>query len=61
MLKELPTVVRVILDGSKIKPGRLTAAGRSEYAPSEAGDTPESQTEKQKDGNNPHSGPYGTI
>jgi chemotaxis protein MotB len=31
--KRATTVVRVLLDGSKIKPERLTASGRSEYLP----------------------------
>ncbi len=31
--KRSTTVVRVLLDGSKIKPERLTASGRSEYLP----------------------------
>lgn len=32
-VKRATTVVRVLLEGSKIKPDRLTAAGRSEYLP----------------------------
>jgi len=32
-VKRATTVVRVLLEGSKIKPERLTAAGRSEYLP----------------------------
>jgi chemotaxis protein MotB len=47
-VKRATTVVRVILEGSKIKPGRLTAAGRSEYAPVEAGDTPESRQKNRR-------------
>jgi chemotaxis protein MotB len=47
-VKRATTVVRVILDGSKIKPGRLTAAGRGEYAPVEAGDTPESKQKNRR-------------
>ncbi len=46
--KRATSVVRVILEGSKIKPGRLTAAGRSEYAPAEAGDTPESRQKNRR-------------
>lgn len=42
-VKRATTVVRVLLEGSKIKPGRLTASGRSEYLPVEANDTPESR------------------
>ena len=36
-VKRATTVVRVLLEGSKINPGRLTASGRSEYFPVEAG------------------------
>jgi chemotaxis protein MotB len=32
-VKRATTVVRVLLDGSKIDPGRLTASGRSQYFP----------------------------
>lgn len=32
-VKRATTVVRVLLEGSKIKPSRLTASGRSEYLP----------------------------
>jgi chemotaxis protein MotB len=32
-VKRATTVVRVLLEGSKINPGRLTAAGRSQYIP----------------------------
>ena len=32
-MKRATTVVRVLLEGSKIKPKRLTAAGRSEDLP----------------------------
>jgi chemotaxis protein MotB len=46
--KRATSVVRVILEGSKIKPGRLTAAGHSEYAPAEAGDTPESRQKNRR-------------
>jgi chemotaxis protein MotB len=47
-VKRATTVVRVILEGSKIKPERLTAAGRSEYAPVETGDTPESRQKNRR-------------
>ena len=47
-VKRATTVVRTILEGSKIKPGRLTAAGRSEYAPLEAGDAPESRQKNRR-------------
>ncbi len=47
-VKRATTVVRTILEGSKIKPGRLTAAGRSEYVPLEAGDTPETRQKNRR-------------
>jgi chemotaxis protein MotB len=46
--KRATSVVRVILDGSKIKPARLTAAGRGEYLPVEADDTPESRQKNRR-------------
>ena len=47
-VKRATTVVRVLLEGSKIKPGRLTAAGRSEYVPVEAVDTPEARQKNRR-------------
>jgi chemotaxis protein MotB len=47
-VKRATTVVRVLLEGSKIKPGRLTAAGRSEYVPVEAADTPEARQKNRR-------------
>jgi chemotaxis protein MotB len=47
-VKRATTVVRVLLEGSKIKPERLTAAGRSEYIPVEASDTPESKQKNRR-------------
>jgi len=41
-VKRATTVVKVLLEGSKIKPGRLTAAGRGEYIPLETDNSPES-------------------
>jgi chemotaxis protein MotB len=41
-------VVRVLLEGSKIKPERLTAAGRSEYLPVEEGNTPEARQKNRR-------------
>jgi chemotaxis protein MotB len=38
-VKRATTVVRVLLDGSRIKPSRLTASGRSEYQPVDKNDT----------------------
>jgi chemotaxis protein MotB len=47
-VKRATTVVRVLLEGSKIKPGRLTAAGRSEYVPVEAVDKPEARQKNRR-------------
>lgn len=47
-VKRATTVVRVLLEGTKIKPGRLTAAGRSEYVPVEAVDTPEARQKNRR-------------
>jgi chemotaxis protein MotB len=47
-VKRATTVVRVLLEGSKIKPGRLTAAGRSEYFPVEADDTPDARQKNRR-------------
>ena len=47
-VKRATTVVRVLLEGSKINPGRLTAAGRSEYVPVEATDTPEARQKNRR-------------
>ncbi len=47
-VKRATTVVRVLLEDSKIKPGRLTAAGRSEYVPVEAVDTPEARQKNRR-------------
>ncbi|MDP4223747.1 MAG: OmpA family protein [Bacteroidota bacterium] len=47
-VKRATTVVRVLLEGSKIKPERLTAAGRSEYIPLEPNTTPESRQKNRR-------------
>jgi chemotaxis protein MotB len=47
-VKRATTVVRVLLEGSKIKPERLVASGRSEYIPVEASDTPESRQKNRR-------------
>ena len=47
-VKRATTVVRVLLEGSKINPGRLTASGRSEYFPVEAGDTPDARQKNRR-------------
>jgi chemotaxis protein MotB len=47
-VKRATTVVRVLLEGSKIKPARLTASGRGEYVPVEAGNSPESRQKNRR-------------
>jgi chemotaxis protein MotB len=47
-VKRATSAVRVLLEGSKIKPGRLTAAGRSEYIPVEAANTPEARQKNRR-------------
>jgi chemotaxis protein MotB len=47
-VKRATTVVRVLLEGTKIKPERLTAAGRSEYVPLEPNTTPESRQKNRR-------------
>jgi len=47
-VKRATTVVRVLLEGSKIKPGRLTAAGRSEYFPVDATNTDEARQKNRR-------------
>jgi chemotaxis protein MotB len=47
-VKRATTVVRVLLEGSKIKPSRLTAAGRSEYQPIDTNNTPESRQKNRR-------------
>jgi chemotaxis protein MotB len=47
-VKRATTVIRVLLEGSKINPGRLTASGRSEYFPVEAGDTPDARQKNRR-------------
>jgi chemotaxis protein MotB len=46
--KRATTVVRVLLEGSKIKPGRLTAAGRSEYLPVDPANTDEARQKNRR-------------
>ena len=48
-VKRATTVVRVLLEGSKIKPERLTASGRSEYLPVDNRNTSGCPSEKQED------------
>lgn len=47
-VKRATTVVRVLLDGSKIKPERLTAAGRSEYLPVDSHNTPDARQKNRR-------------
>lgn len=47
-VKRATTVVRVLLEGSKIKPERLIASGRSEYVPVERADTPEARQKNRR-------------
>lgn len=47
-VKRATTVVRTLLEGSKINPARLTASGRSEFVPVEAGDTPEARQKNRR-------------
>ena len=60
-VKRATTVVRVLIEGSKIDPKRLTASGRSEYLPVDARNTPGCTTEKQKNRDSTYSGSYGII
>jgi chemotaxis protein MotB len=47
-VKRATTVVRVLLEGSKIKPERLTAAGRSEYLPVDKSNTPDARQKNRR-------------
>jgi chemotaxis protein MotB len=47
-VKRATTVVRTLLEGSKIEPSRLTASGRSEYLPVEASNTSEARTKNRR-------------
>jgi chemotaxis protein MotB len=47
-VKRATTVVRVLLEGSKIKPARLTAGGRSEYVPVDAANTDEARQKNRR-------------
>jgi len=47
-VKRATTVVRVLLEGSKIDPKRLTASGRSEFLPVEASNTPEARQKNRR-------------
>lgn len=47
-VKRATTVVRVLVEGSKINPKRLTASGRSEFLPVEPADTPEARQKNRR-------------
>jgi chemotaxis protein MotB len=47
-VKRATTVVRVLLEGTKIDPQRLTAAGRSEYLPVDASNTSEARQKNRR-------------
>jgi chemotaxis protein MotB len=47
-VKRATTVVRVLLEGTRIRPSRLTASGRSEYQPVGQGDTPEARQKNRR-------------
>jgi len=47
-VKRATTVVRVLLDGSKIDPKRLTAAGRSEFLPVDARNTSDARQKNRR-------------
>lgn len=47
-VKRATTVVRVLLEGSKIDPERLTAAGRSEYLPVDARNTSDARQKNRR-------------
>ncbi len=47
-VKRATTVVRTLLEGSKIDPKRLTASGRSEYLPVEALNTTDARTKNRR-------------
>jgi len=47
-VKRATTVVRVLLEGSKIEPQRLTASGRSEYLPVDGGNTSDARQKNRR-------------
>ncbi len=47
-VKRATTVVRTLLEGSKIQPSRLTASGRSEYLPIDPGTTNEAKQKNRR-------------
>ena len=47
-VKRATTVVRVLLEGSKIKPSRLSASGRSEYLPVDPANTADARQKNRR-------------
>jgi chemotaxis protein MotB len=47
-VKRATTVVRVLLEGSRIDPKRLTASGRSEYLPVDSGNTQDARQKNRR-------------
>lgn len=47
-VKRATTVVRVLLDGSNIKPERLTASGRSQYVPVDKSNSPDARQKNRR-------------
>lgn len=47
-VKRATTVVRVLLEGSKIDPGRITASGRGEYVPVDPANTSEARQKNRR-------------
>jgi chemotaxis protein MotB len=47
-VKRATTVVRVLLEGTKIKPERLTASGRSEYLPVDKSNSPDARQKNRR-------------
>ena len=60
-VKRSTTVVRVLIEGSKINPARLTASGRSEYIPVDTGTTTRCTAEEPADRDRSYSRSYGIV
>ncbi len=46
--KRATTILRILVNGTKINPARVTAAGRSQYVPLEKGKTPEARQKNRR-------------
>jgi chemotaxis protein MotB len=46
--KRATTILRILVNGTKISPARVTAAGRSQYVPLEKGKTPEARQKNRR-------------